>query len=161
MILLRALRLSDWLLPHDLTLSDGMRTDQHHWWRKCKPSNCILPWCLQRKRPVRAWIKARVLYNANLHPIAVVLPSTFTTQVCRLHHAEIELDLTCHSIVPKSYTIPGPRPFTCDGSSGTTTTTKPPSGTTTTTTKTSSSTTTSAVGGTVAQYGQCGGKIFS
>ncbi|KAG9018747.1 hypothetical protein FRB90_010054 [Tulasnella sp. 427] len=86
-----------------------------------------------------------------------------------------------------NYTIPGPRPFTCSGSSSATTTTKTSSTTTkastttttTTTTKTSSTTTTSSKSstttsssktstttsaststatGTVAHYGQCGGK---
>ncbi|KAF8600433.1 hypothetical protein BDV93DRAFT_588247 [Ceratobasidium sp. AG-I] len=67
-----------------------------------------------------------------------------------------------------SYTIPGPRPFTCDGSAATstatttkttTTTTKASTSTTTTTTK-ASTTSTSATPtstGTVAKYGQCGG----
>ncbi|KAG9122989.1 hypothetical protein FRC07_000393 [Ceratobasidium sp. 392] len=66
-----------------------------------------------------------------------------------------------------NYTIPGPRPFTCGGSTGTTaqitTTTKATTtsarATTTTTTK-ASTTSTSATPtptGTVAKYGQCGG----
>ncbi|CAE6421358.1 unnamed protein product [Rhizoctonia solani] len=64
-----------------------------------------------------------------------------------------------------NYTIPGPRPFTCDGSTATTATV--PVGTTTTTTKATTSTTstatttstsaTSTSTGTVAKYGQCGG----
>ncbi|CAE6517314.1 unnamed protein product, partial [Rhizoctonia solani] len=60
-----------------------------------------------------------------------------------------------------SYTIPGPRPFTCDGSTATTATV--PAGATNTTTKTTAAattTTTSAAptsSGTVAKYGQCGG----
>ncbi|KAG9121200.1 hypothetical protein FRC07_002948 [Ceratobasidium sp. 392] len=66
-----------------------------------------------------------------------------------------------------SYTIPGPRPFTCDGSSTpttpVTTTTKPVTtttkATTTATTKPSTTTTSAAPTstGTVAKYGQCGG----
>jgi cellulase len=58
-----------------------------------------------------------------------------------------------------SYTIPGPRPFTCSGSTNPTTTAKPSS---TSTTKPSSTTKTSTAPsststGTVAKYGQCGG----
>ncbi|CCO29552.1 putative endo-beta-1,4-glucanase D OS=Neosartorya fumigata (strain ATCC MYA-4609 / Af293 / CBS 101355 / FGSC A1100) GN=eglD PE=3 SV=1 [Rhizoctonia solani AG-1 IB] len=66
-----------------------------------------------------------------------------------------------------NYVIPGPRPFTCDGSSATTATV--PAGTTTATTKATTTqattaqttkTSTSAAPtstGTVAKYGQCGG----
>ncbi|KAG8747187.1 hypothetical protein FRC12_014127 [Ceratobasidium sp. 428] len=62
-----------------------------------------------------------------------------------------------------NYIIPGPRPFTCDGSSTPGSTTTPTKPTTTTTpgttikptTTTSSATPTST--GTVAKYGQCGG----
>ncbi|KAG9126539.1 hypothetical protein FRC07_003080 [Ceratobasidium sp. 392] len=73
-----------------------------------------------------------------------------------------------------NYTIPGPRPFTCDGSttpitttSAGTTTVKP---TTTSTTKvttttskatTTSSSATSTSTGTVAKYGQCGGTGYT
>ncbi|KAF8606739.1 hypothetical protein BDV93DRAFT_488617 [Ceratobasidium sp. AG-I] len=69
--------------------------------------------------------------------------------------------------VVTNYTIPGPRPFTCDGSTATTvpitSTTK--ASTTSTTTKastttistTSTSSAPASTGGTVAKYGQCGG----
>ncbi|KAG8972167.1 hypothetical protein FRC05_010336 [Tulasnella sp. 425] len=82
-----------------------------------------------------------------------------------------------------NYTIPGPRPFTCSGSSGTTTTktsstttksstttsstttksstTTTSSSKTTTTTSKTSTTTTAASTGTVAQYGQCGGSTYT
>ncbi|KAG8722423.1 hypothetical protein FRC08_002404 [Ceratobasidium sp. 394] len=65
----------------------------------------------------------------------------------------------------KNYTIPGPRPFTCDGSSATTTrassstaasTIKATTSTTTKATTTSTSATPTSTG-TVAKYGQCGG----
>lgn len=75
--------------------------------------------------------------------------------------------------VPTSYTIPGPRPFTCGGTTDTSTTYTPPTSSSTTkasssitkasssTTKSStpvpSSTSTPTTGG-VALYGQCGGK---
>ncbi|CAE6530259.1 unnamed protein product [Rhizoctonia solani] len=65
-----------------------------------------------------------------------------------------------------NYTIPGPRPFTCDGASttpvttvATTTTTKLTTSTTkaSTTTTTTSAPASSTTSGTVAKYGQCGG----
>ncbi|QRW11838.1 glycoside hydrolase family 61 protein [Ceratobasidium sp. AG-Ba] len=61
-----------------------------------------------------------------------------------------------------SYTIPGPRPFTCDGSTGTTppasssTTSKPVTMSTTKATTTSTSAPPASTG-TVPKYGQCGG----
>ncbi|KAJ7166111.1 glycosyl hydrolase family 61-domain-containing protein [Mycena filopes] len=67
-----------------------------------------------------------------------------------------------------NYTIPGPSVFSCSGGSATTTVgaTTTPVGTTTTpaTTKTSTttvSTTTAPVGGTVPQFGQCGGSTYT
>ncbi|CAE6387439.1 unnamed protein product, partial [Rhizoctonia solani] len=59
-----------------------------------------------------------------------------------------------------SYTIPGPRPFTCDGSTATTATVPAGATNTTKTTAAATTTTTSAAptsSGTVAKYGQCGG----
>ncbi|CAE6458901.1 unnamed protein product [Rhizoctonia solani] len=62
-----------------------------------------------------------------------------------------------------SYTIPGPRPFTCDGSTATTATMPVGAGNTTTkttaavTTKTTSASAAPTSSGTAAKYGQCGG----
>jgi len=68
-----------------------------------------------------------------------------------------------------SYTIPGPRPFTCGGDSGVvppvtvpaSSTVKATSTSTTSTTAAAAATTTAASTGTVAKYGQCGGIGYS
>ena len=58
-----------------------------------------------------------------------------------------------------SYTIPGPSVFTCGASPGVTTVVNPPVSSTTTVPPVS--TTASTGGGTVAQYGQCGGQTYT
>ncbi|KAG8947151.1 hypothetical protein FRC04_011003 [Tulasnella sp. 424] len=97
--------------------------------------------------------------GGSANPATVSFPGAY-------HGSDPGITINIYNPVPKSYTIPGPRPFTCDGSSGTTTTSKASSSTTKTTsssktTTTTTTTTTSTSGGTVAQYGQCGGQSYT
>ncbi|KIO33559.1 glycoside hydrolase family 61 protein, partial [Tulasnella calospora MUT 4182] len=112
-----------------------------------------------------------VVGGGSTQPATVSLPGAY-------HGTDPGITINIYYPPVTNYTIPGPRPFTCSGSSGsttktsttsttsktsttttTTTTTRASTTTSTTTTKTSSTatSTTSAAGGYASQYAQCGG----
>jgi len=61
----------------------------------------------------------------------------------------------------ENYIIPGPRPFTCNGSGSSTGGTTPTSTPTSSSPTSTTTTTSTGTGGTVAKYGQCGGSSYS